>query len=118
MAPYVRHTSQEVQCGLRFAATSIFVNDVPATLDFYRRAFGLETRFFDPEYEFGERDIGGQPLALGSHRLGERLMPGSYVRPQSGQSSSVEVAFFTSDVSGAFARLRREQRSSNVPLLR
>ena len=97
-------TQQKTQSGLKFGGTSIFVDDVPATLDFYRRAFGLETRFYDPDYEFGELETGGPPVAFGSHRLGERLMPGAYVRPGSGQSSGVEVAFFTSDVSGAFAR--------------
>jgi catechol 2,3-dioxygenase-like lactoylglutathione lyase family enzyme len=97
-------TQQKTESGLKFGATSIFVEDVPATLEFYRRAFGLETRFYDPDYEFGELETGGPPIAFGSHRLGELLMPGVYVRPASGQPSCVEVAFFTSDVSAAFAR--------------
>ena len=97
-------TQPKKECGLKFGATSIFVDDVPSTLDFYRRAFGLETRFYDPDYEFGELETGGPPLAFGSHRLGERLMPGAYARPEGGQSCGVEVAFFTSDVPAAFAR--------------
>ncbi len=80
------------------------MDDVPAALDFYRRAFGLETRFYDPDFEFGESETDGPSVAFGSHRLGERLMPGAYVRPERGQSSGVEIAFFTSDVLAAFTR--------------
>jgi predicted enzyme related to lactoylglutathione lyase len=90
--------------GLKFGATSIFVDDVVATLDFYLRAFGLERRFYDPDYEFGELETGGPPIAFGSHRLGARLMPDTYLRPEGGQSSGVEIAFFTPDVPAAFAR--------------
>jgi predicted enzyme related to lactoylglutathione lyase len=90
--------------GLKFGATSIFVEDVVATLDFYLRAFGLERQFYDPDYEFGELETGGPPIAFGSHRLGDRLMPDTYLRPEGGQSSGVEIAFFTPDVPAAFAR--------------
>jgi predicted enzyme related to lactoylglutathione lyase len=97
-------TPQNKQPQLKYRGTSIFVDDVQAVLDFYRRAFGLETRFYDPDYEFGELETGGPVVAFGSHRLGARLMPGAYVRPESGQPAGVEVAFTTSDVSAAFAR--------------
>jgi predicted enzyme related to lactoylglutathione lyase len=30
---------------MRFGATVLYVNDVPAAIDFYRRAFGLALRF-------------------------------------------------------------------------
>jgi catechol 2,3-dioxygenase-like lactoylglutathione lyase family enzyme len=36
---------------MRLGATCVFVEDVPAVLDFYRRAFGCETRHFDEEYQ-------------------------------------------------------------------
>jgi len=38
----------------------IFVDDVPAALDFYRRALGLETRFFDEALQYGELDTVGR----------------------------------------------------------
>jgi hypothetical protein len=75
--------------GLRFGATSIFADDVVATLDFYLRAFGLEGRFYDPDCEFGELETGGPPLAFGSHRLGARLRPDTYLRPESVSEKSV-----------------------------
>jgi hypothetical protein len=45
-------TLQRKPSGLKFGATSIFVDNIPSTLDFYRRAFGLETRFYDPDNEW------------------------------------------------------------------
>lgn len=37
-----------------FGGTAIYVDDVPAALDFYRRAFGMRTRFFDEALQYGE----------------------------------------------------------------
>ena len=87
-----------------FGGTAIYVDDVPAALDFYRRALGFETRFFDEALQYGELQTGSTTLAFASHRLGAMLMPGAYVRPESGQPSGVEVAFLTPDVPAAFAR--------------
>ena len=89
---------------MKFAGTVLYVDDVPAVMDFYRRVFGLETRFYDEAWQFAELETGSALLALASHELGERLMPGKYRRPEGGQSSGVEVAFITSDVSAAFAK--------------
>jgi catechol 2,3-dioxygenase-like lactoylglutathione lyase family enzyme len=41
---------------MKFGSTVLFVDDVPAVLEFYRRALGFETRFYDAEYQFGELD--------------------------------------------------------------
>ena len=90
---------------LKFGATVIYVDDdVPGVLAFYRRAFGLETRFYDPTYEFGELETGGPAIAFATHRTGELLMPGTYQRPDRGQPSGVEIAFFAADVAAAFKR--------------
>jgi lactoylglutathione lyase len=95
---------QPHQATPRYAGTAIYVNDVRASLDFYRRAFGMKTRFFDAALDYGELDTGATILAFGSHRLGELLMPGKYLRSENGQAAGVEVAFFTADVPGTFAR--------------
>ena len=88
----------------KFGGTAIYVDDVSATLDFYRRALGFETRFFDEALQYGELDTGSTTLAFASHQLGAMLMPGAYARPETGQPSGVEVAFLTSDVQAAFLR--------------
>jgi predicted enzyme related to lactoylglutathione lyase len=91
------------------AGTCLYVDDVPAVLDFYRRAFGFGTRFFDEALQFAELDTGGAPgtpplLAFASHQCGEALMPSGYVRPAGGGPAGVEVAFYTADVPAALAR--------------
>src|SRR5262245_34651590 len=96
---------QTITPALRFGATVIYLpDDVPGVLDFYRRAFGLETRFYDPNYEFGELETGGPSIAFATHKTGELLMPGRYQRPERGQPSCVEIAFFATDVAAAFKR--------------
>lgn len=91
---------------MEYGSTVLFVGDVPAVLEFYGRAFGLETRFYDPNYEFGELDAGGAALGVASHDCGQRMMPGAYVPPPGRRLAGVEVAFFTPDVSTAFDRAR------------
>jgi lactoylglutathione lyase len=92
---------------MQFAGASVYVDDVPAVLDFYRRAFGFETRFYNPDetYEYGELATGGMTLGVGSHRLGALLVPGGYRHIDAGgQPFGLEIAFVTPDVSAAFAR--------------
>ena len=44
-------------------------------------------------------------MAFASHRLGEMLMPGGYVRPESDRyETGVEIAFVTTDVPAAFTK--------------
>ena len=90
---------------IKFGGTAVYVDDVPATLNFYKRAFDLETRFFDEALQCGELETGAHVLvSFASHQLGEMLMPGTYVRPANGQPAGVEIAFFVSDLPAAFAK--------------
>jgi lactoylglutathione lyase len=94
---------------MRLAGTCLYVDDVPAVLEFYRRAFGFATRHFDEALQFAELDTGGAPgtppvLGFASHRCGAMMMPGGYERPDAGGPSGIEIAFYTPDVSAAFAK--------------
>lgn len=87
---------------LRFGSTVIYVDDLPATIDFYRRALGMEPRFYDEAAGFAELGPEGQ-IALAAHRAGELMMPGAF--NQAGkQVSAVEIAFYTGEVQAAFDR--------------
>ncbi|MBI1786910.1 MAG: VOC family protein [Acidobacteria bacterium] len=88
---------------MQFFGTVLYVDEVSAVVDFYRRAFGLELRFFDEPLGFAELDTGGSTLAIAAHSLGEMLMPGRYSRPAGGRPAGVEIAFFTGDVAASFA---------------
>jgi len=96
---------------MQFAGTTLYVDEVPAVVDFYRRAFGLGLRFFDETLGFAELETGGSTLAIAAHSLGEMLMPGVYSRTADGRPAGVEIGFFTRDVPAAFAKAIAEGAS-------
>jgi len=97
---------------MKFAGTVLYVDDVPAVMDFYRRVFGLETRFYDEALQFAELETGSVPLAIASHQLGEMLMPGQYRRPEDGQPGGVELPS-----SPAMCRRHSRRQSRREPWL-
>ena len=96
---------------MKFGGTVLYVDQVSPVVDFYRRAFGLELRFFDEALGFAELETGGSALSIASHSLGEMLMPGGYMRPADGQPAGVEIAFLTRDVPASFAKAIAEGAS-------
>jgi predicted enzyme related to lactoylglutathione lyase len=90
---------------MKFGAVAVFVDDVPAVLDFYRRAFALETRHFDAEYQYGELQTGETIIGFVPHSLGAMLLPDGYQRPAPGEPPfGIYIAFGTTDVPAAFAK--------------
>jgi hypothetical protein len=69
---------------MQIGGTVLYVDEVSPVVDFYRRAFGLEVRFFDETLGFAELDTGGSTLAIAAHSLGEMLMQDGYSRPADG----------------------------------
>jgi predicted enzyme related to lactoylglutathione lyase len=100
---------------MQFGATVLYVDDVAEVVEFYRRAFGLELRFYDEVLGFAELETGSTTLAIASHSLGEMLMPGAYSRPSDGRPAGVEIAFLTTDVSASFAKAVAEGASPITP---
>jgi lactoylglutathione lyase len=96
---------------MQFGGTVLYVDHVSDVAGFYRRAFGLALRFFDEALGFAELETGGSTLAIAAHSLGEMLMPGEYMRPVDGRPAGVEIAFFTRDVAGSFAKAIAEGAS-------
>ncbi len=47
-----------------FGYMIFYVEDVAATLDFYRDAFGIDRRFLTPEGDYGELETGATTLAF------------------------------------------------------
>lgn len=92
---------------MQLASAVIYVDEgkVPEALDFYTRALGLERRFYDPDYQYGELASDGAFLAVAAHSTGVRLMPGGYRSPAPGTAvTNVELAFTVDDVGSAFGR--------------
>ena len=90
---------------LKFGSTVIYVDDLQSVVEFYREAFDLQPRFYDPDAGFAEIGPDGF-LAFAAHRAGELMMPGVYARAGS-QITGVEVAFYTESVNEAYERALR-----------
>src|SRR5437016_694771 len=89
---------------MQFGATVLYVDDVSAVVDFYRRAFDLEVRFWDEALGFAEFETGSSGLAIAAHSVGEMLMGSAYSRP-AGRPSGVEIGFLTGEVPAAFDKV-------------
>lgn len=86
----------------------MYVDEVLPVVDFHRRAFGLDLRFFDETLGFTELETGGPTLAIATHSLGEMLIPNLYVRPADGRPAGIEIAFLTRDVPASFTKATAE----------
>ena len=93
---------------MRFGYTILYVRDVPASLDFYERAFGQRRRFLHESGQYGELETGGTALAFASHELAADNLPGGLGDPADGQAPAFEVCFVTESVERDFERAVRE----------
>ena len=85
-----------------FTYTILYVNDVKATLQFYKNAFGFAEKFITLEGDYGELDTGATTLAFANYSVAEyngvaiqKVAAGDVPPP-------VEVAFVVDDVAEAF----------------
>lgn len=86
---------------MKLAYTILYVEDVPATLAFYERAFGLSRRFLHESGQWGELDTGTTALSFCSLALLRDLgkTPGVPDR----ERPAFEIAFVVEDVAAALA---------------
>ncbi|MBZ4420793.1 VOC family protein [Myxococcus sp. RHSTA-1-4] len=82
----------------------LYVQDVPATVDFYEKAFGLQRRFLHESNTYAEMETGATALAFAVEGLAKEN--GLTVRPNRAKedAAAVEVALVTPEVQAAFER--------------
>ena len=104
---------------MKFGYTIIYVADVPSSLEFFGKAFGLKTRFVH-ESGYGELDTGQTALAFASHELGRGNLPGGYVAADaSAKPLGMEIALVTDGVADAHVRaVEAGARSIKEPMLK
>lgn len=85
--------------GMNFRYTILYVEDVPATLDFYERAFGLRRTMLHESRDYGELDTGMTTLSFSSLRLINEL--GKSPARANVKAPVFEIAFETDDVRSA-----------------
>lgn len=85
-----------------FRYTILYVDDVPATMDFFARAFGLEPSFLHESGQYGEMLTGQTKLAFSATALMRQL--GKNPQPAVAGAPCFELAFETGDVPAAVGR--------------
>lgn len=87
---------------MKLGYTIIYVSDVPATVEFYQRAFSLTLKFLHESNQYAEMETGETTLSFASEALAD--MNALCIRPNrvNEPSSGFELAFVTDDVDGAF----------------
>ena len=94
---------------MRFGYTILYVRDVPASLEFYERAFDQRRRFLHESGQYAELETGGTALAFADVELVASTLPAGFRPAAAGDSApAFEVCFVTDDVEGAFERALRE----------
>lgn len=95
---------------MNFAYTIVYVPDVAASLAFFDRAFGLQTRFLHESGAYGEVETGGTgkggtTLAFVQHAVARDNLQHDYVAADaSAKPLGMEIGFTVTDVQAAFDR--------------
>lgn len=87
---------------MRFRYSILYVDDVPATLAFYKEAFGFETGFLHEGKDYGELVTGDTKLAFSAKTLMREI--GKSPSDADPKAPSFELAFETETVAKDFAR--------------
>lgn len=88
---------------MKLGYTIIYVANVPATVGFYQRAFGLSCRFVHESNLYAEMETGETVLAFAGEPMAE--MNGLAIRPnrKTEIAAGFEIAFVTEDPRTAYA---------------
>lgn len=90
---------------MKFGYTIVYVPDVPASLSFFERAFGLPIRFLHESQTYGELETGATTLSFAAHELADTNFDGGHVKASSSaQPLGMEVGLVTDDVAAAHAQ--------------
>ncbi|MCO4773121.1 MAG: VOC family protein [Deltaproteobacteria bacterium] len=90
---------------MQLGYTILYVDDVPATLDAWKAAFGLTERFRTPEGDYGELDTGSTTLSFAGRELGRSHFEQEDIRALfDGKAQMFEIGLITDDVPGAYAK--------------
>lgn len=89
---------------MNLAYTLLYVDDVPAALDFYERAFGLVRGFLHESNAYGELSTGATKLGFVQHEVAaSHGFAYAAIRPTA-PPPGFELGFTTTDVGAAYAR--------------
>ena len=87
---------------MKFRYSILYVDDVPATLAFYEKAFGFETGFLHDGKDYGELVTGDTKIAFSAKSLLREL--GKSPADADPKAPSFELAFETENVASDYQR--------------
>lgn len=79
----------------------LYVADVPATISFYEKAFGLKLKFLHESKMYGEMETGQTALAFANENFAMNGHPFKKNR-QNEQAAGAEIAFVVENVEESF----------------
>lgn len=90
---------------MKLGYTILYVDDVPATLDSWERAFGLGRRFLHDSGTYAELETGATTLSLAEREFGRSHFEGEAAAELfDGKPRLFEIGLVTDDVAGAWER--------------
>ena len=88
---------------MKYAYTILYVEDVPATVAFYQKAFGFNKKFISPEKDYAELISGETTIAFGSLELGNSNFKNGFEKStNSGKPFGIELAFTSENIEEEF----------------
>ncbi|KAM3091588.1 VOC family protein [Phormidesmis sp. 146-35] len=89
---------------VKFSYTILYVKDVPQTIAFYEKAFGLKQRFVHESKQYAEMETGGTTLSFAANELAKSNLPQGFLEnDRSNPPAGIEVGFVADDVPAAYA---------------
>lgn len=84
---------------IKFAYTILYVQNVPASIAFYEKAFGLKRKMVTPEADYGELLVGETTLSFASVGLAKSNLPDGFRESTLNELPfGIELGFTTDDV--------------------
>ncbi|OKH41718.1 glyoxalase [Calothrix sp. HK-06] len=88
---------------MKLSYTILYVKDVPSSVAFYEKAFGLKQRFIHESGQYAEMETGETKLAFASTELASSNLPqGFQENSLSNLPAGIEIGFVDEDVPTAF----------------
>ena len=88
---------------MKFGYIIIYVDDVEATIDFYRKAFNLEQGFLHESKQYGELSTGDIKLAFASNFLAESNGVTFVRNDAKSEAPGFQIALVSEDVKKSYA---------------
>ncbi|RUT05938.1 lactoylglutathione lyase [Dulcicalothrix desertica PCC 7102] len=88
---------------MKLSYTILYVKDVPSSVAFYEKAFGLKQRFIHESQQYAEMETGDTKLAFTSNELANSNIPqGFQENSLSKLPAGIEIGFVDENVPVAF----------------